>query len=811
MSDPSNPVDKGYAEGTGYQPVLQDSGKYMLISTDDYNHGNTIVHAFDVSTGTPSLAKVANLTGRMHDQFKMAVVGHALVAVSEVAANWVWGPSTSTHVGNLVTVNYSYTVYPAHTWVETFSLDDTGSTALARLHLDDAEGENLYAARFDGQRLYVVTYGVRQKGPQAFNGSYSYSIHRPCDPLYIIDLTDPSKPQVRGQLEIPGYSSFIECLGDRLLSVGREDSRLAASLFDVSDIDNPALLSRVYPGADDGWWASSEAETEHRAVTWLRDQKKFIVPYTVWGSSGLKSTTQEVRYTHSTLTLGDKVVVDGAVRRGTSINGCLLSISGRELVVCEDSAKGSADASEVASLLLAWPVDRIAAVGDYLLEVESFGEAPYECYPGCWSWPYVSVNSNNCRAGQHGVLRLARRSDPETILDTAELDGTSTSIVGLTARDGLVYLAQAVPVENGQTTAELRTYVIKPSGGKIQQVASGSCTISLSQVSQTAHILFDHLQPLWVADKQLVWFIPCNQKVDDYYYKYPWCYCPDDPSKPSDEEIARRHRVSAGWGNAVTALLCPVTVGSRSISVPPAPICVLAAPIEARLYTTSRAFVDGGRVFFSSTQEVDRQQSETTPEMTLPDSFWHPAEGATMYTSLLHEVNFSEPVVQSELRTTALPGTLVGVSAADSQGAWLMCFREWLPDNNYSAESLGLFSLAFDGVSVDVSLYWQNQKSGRLLNLGSGHVGSGMSASLQFVGKHLIAASWQSLAVARVNDDRTLTTLGTKQWDGYTCVLKSSRAVLDPKGEGAWVPAADYGTEWLQFDNAEPLALMRGD
>ncbi len=83
-------------------------------------------------------------------------------------------------------------------------------------------GERIFGVRFIGERGYVVTF-------------------RQTDPLYTLDLSDPTAPKVAGQLKIPGYSAYLHPVGENLLlGVGREGSAVKASLFDVSNLAAPA-------------------------------------------------------------------------------------------------------------------------------------------------------------------------------------------------------------------------------------------------------------------------------------------------------------------------------------------------------------------------------------------------------------------------------------------------------------------------------------------------------------------------------------------------------------------------------------------
>ncbi|MCP6318797.1 beta-propeller domain-containing protein, partial [Klebsiella pneumoniae] len=62
--------------------------------------------------------------------------------------------------------------------------------------------EDIEAVRWFGDLALVVTF-------------------RQVDPLYTVDLADPARPQVVGELKIPGFSAYLHPLGPhRLLGVG---------------------------------------------------------------------------------------------------------------------------------------------------------------------------------------------------------------------------------------------------------------------------------------------------------------------------------------------------------------------------------------------------------------------------------------------------------------------------------------------------------------------------------------------------------------------------------------------------------------
>ena len=112
-------------------------------------------------------------------------------------------------------------------------------------------------------------YGVRFVGPLGYVVTFQQM-----DPLYIVDLSKPTAPLIKGALELTGYSAYMHPLSDgRLLGVGAsatpEGHRLGlqVSLFDVANPSRPALLGQsklasAYAGVENDphaflWWARS--------------------------------------------------------------------------------------------------------------------------------------------------------------------------------------------------------------------------------------------------------------------------------------------------------------------------------------------------------------------------------------------------------------------------------------------------------------------------------------------------------------------------------------------------------------------------
>jgi hypothetical protein len=182
-------------------------------------------------------------------------------------------------------------------------------------------GEKLYATRFDGDRVYVVTF-------------------RQTDPLWVISLRDPTAPVIVGELRVPGWSDFLFPRGNRLIAVGRGDrgSSLAVSLFDVTNPAAPRSLHQITLGDPSG---ASEANVDFRAVTILEQPGQpplILVPHTLL-SYGYRSSCQPGDYVelvevmdNTSLQARARVSQKGTIRRTLLVGSQLYSISDYEVL-----------------------------------------------------------------------------------------------------------------------------------------------------------------------------------------------------------------------------------------------------------------------------------------------------------------------------------------------------------------------------------------------------------------------------------------------------------------------------------------------
>lgn len=118
--------------------------------------------------------------------------------------------------------------------------------------------EALYGVRFLGERAYAVTF-------------------ERTDPLYVLDLSNPLAPAIAGELELPGFSDYLQPLGDNLLlGVGHHAVNVDGAtviqgvkvgLFDTTDIAAPQVLQEEIIGKRG---TSSAASYDYHALSLLK-------------------------------------------------------------------------------------------------------------------------------------------------------------------------------------------------------------------------------------------------------------------------------------------------------------------------------------------------------------------------------------------------------------------------------------------------------------------------------------------------------------------------------------------------------------
>lgn len=114
---------------------------------------------------------------------------------------------------------------------------------------------------------------------------------REVDPLYTVDLSDPTAPRVLGELKIPGFSSYLHPLGDGLLLGLGQDARrdgrtlgAQVAVFDLRDLSAPRRLATV------GFGRSTEfvAGWDPRTLTYLPGSRTVLAVLSDWRAGGTR-------------------------------------------------------------------------------------------------------------------------------------------------------------------------------------------------------------------------------------------------------------------------------------------------------------------------------------------------------------------------------------------------------------------------------------------------------------------------------------------------------------------------------------------
>jgi uncharacterized secreted protein with C-terminal beta-propeller domain len=140
-------------------------------------------------------------------------------------------------------------------------------------------GEEIFAVRFNGDKAYIVTF-------------------ERIDPLYVLDLSNTSDPKIAGQLEIPGFATYLHAVGeDYLFALGNETNQngqatgVKVSLYDIRNPANPIETNKYVFGSALSW---SSALYDHHALSFLKtndDQLRIALPISVYEEITLSGFT----------------------------------------------------------------------------------------------------------------------------------------------------------------------------------------------------------------------------------------------------------------------------------------------------------------------------------------------------------------------------------------------------------------------------------------------------------------------------------------------------------------------------------------
>lgn len=240
--------------GAGNQMYASSTNLYITktkYNYDDETDINTEIYKFNLKDATCTFSKTGEVPGSVLNQFSMDENnGYFRIATTDSTS---WDSESNTN--NLYVLNEN--------------LEIVGKVEGL------APGERIYSVRFMGNRAYMVTFVQT-------------------DPLFVIDLSDPTNPTVLGELKIPGYSTYLHPYDENHLIGFGENTKVVnygygdqvvtdgmkIALFDVTDPNNPTEMYSVNIG---GKGTYSELLYNHKALLFSKEKNIIAFPISTTG------------------------------------------------------------------------------------------------------------------------------------------------------------------------------------------------------------------------------------------------------------------------------------------------------------------------------------------------------------------------------------------------------------------------------------------------------------------------------------------------------------------------------------------------
>jgi uncharacterized secreted protein with C-terminal beta-propeller domain len=227
-----------------------DNGLKQKLAAKAKEMEKTIIHKIAVNGNKIEYRARGEVSGQILNQFSMDENGKYFRIATTRNQQW-------SRLGEQATDSYS-NIYVLNENLQTVGLLENLATT-----------EKIYAARFIGDRVYLVTF-------------------KQIDPLFVISLADPAKPAVLGAIKIPGFSNYLHPAdkdGTKLIGLGRDTEETAGggvkvkglklSLFDFTDLAKPKELDSYLLGDAE---SDSIALSDHKAFLYSSEKNLLAIP-----------------------------------------------------------------------------------------------------------------------------------------------------------------------------------------------------------------------------------------------------------------------------------------------------------------------------------------------------------------------------------------------------------------------------------------------------------------------------------------------------------------------------------------------------
>lgn len=240
--------------GAGEEIYASKENLYVTKTKYNYERKNktsitTEIYKFNLNNANCTFAKAGDVPGSVLNQFSMDECnGYFRIATTDSTS---WNSESNTN--NLYVLNEN--------------LETIGKIEGL------AKGERIYSVRFMGNRAYMVTFVET-------------------DPLFVIDLSNPTTPTVLGELKIPGYSKYLHPYDEtHLIGIGEDTevvnygygdrvvtNGMKMAMFDVTDPNNPQELYNVKIGEKGTY---SELLYNHKALLFSKEKNIIAFPISI--------------------------------------------------------------------------------------------------------------------------------------------------------------------------------------------------------------------------------------------------------------------------------------------------------------------------------------------------------------------------------------------------------------------------------------------------------------------------------------------------------------------------------------------------
>ena len=226
-----------------------DDGQDVELTENPYDISTSIVKVA-IDEGKVEFANTGDVPGSALDQFAMDEDNGYIRMVTTEGNWWWWGGSNEINNRLLIL--------------------DENLDIVSTIENIGKEGESVQSTRFVGDYAYIVTF-LRT------------------DPFYVFDLSDPLNPVMLSELEMPGFSDYLQPINeDFMLGIGYGDNDggtqgLKISLYDVSDKTDAKIASEIIYDYEDNNYMWTSTVYNHKDLVVSVAKGIIVLPYNSHG------------------------------------------------------------------------------------------------------------------------------------------------------------------------------------------------------------------------------------------------------------------------------------------------------------------------------------------------------------------------------------------------------------------------------------------------------------------------------------------------------------------------------------------------